>query len=72
MDINKKIEMIKRNKTGIPDLKCTISEMKNPLEVSTADLSRRRKESRIGQMKLSSLRTEEKNMRKNEQSLRDL
>lgn len=59
-DVNKETEMIKRNQIGIPELERKTTEMKNPLEVSIADLSRQRKESRIGQMTFSSLRVERK------------
>lgn len=43
--INKEIDIMKRNPTDALDLKRTITEMQNSLEVLTEDLNKQKKES---------------------------
>ena len=43
--INKEIDIMKRNPTEALDLKRTITEMQNSLEVLTEDLNKQKKES---------------------------
>lgn len=45
--MNKEREIIKRSKIRILELKCIVTEIKNSLEASTADLRRQKKESEI-------------------------